>query len=85
MIEAKFLDMKQRQCYVYISKKYIFDWKDILILNREHINFFYFNEMSKMRVLGPKKRYFSLFFTDIVKRACNNYWNVRINVGFYDI
>ena len=37
MIEAKFLDMKQRQCYVYISKKYIFDWKDILILNREHI------------------------------------------------
>ena len=29
--------MKQRQCYVYISKKYIFDWKDILILNREHI------------------------------------------------
>ena len=67
MIEAKFLDMKQRQCYVYISKKYIFDWKDILILNREHINFFYFNEMSKMRVLGPKNRYFSLFFTDMVK------------------
>ena len=30
-------------------------------------NFFYFDEISKLRVLGQKNHYFSLFFTDMVR------------------
>ena len=62
MIEAKFLDMNQRQCYVYISKKYIFDWKDILIMNREHINYFILTNVKNEGARAKKPLFFTLFY-----------------------